>query len=387
MKKLKTLLLTVFLVNTILAQEEHRLRWWNPINSEFPVISGQGWPDEVESIYHRLPARAENDVRKEVWGLSKQSAGLSIRFWSNADSIAVRYKVKGEISYSLIPSSGVSGLDLYAKTQDGGWTRCWGTHAFDTTICEYSFIIDDESLSYNKNGREYQLLLPLFNEVESLEIGTSEQFFFNPLPLRRENPIVAYGTSICQGANASRPGMSWANILERRMERPLINLGFSGNGRLEPELIDLIAEIDAKLYILDCLPNLTPGKHNTFELILDAVRKLKVKRSGIPVILTTHQGFANVETNERNKVHSEALVEELNRAFNALIAEGVKDLYLLEKEDLAFTIDSYADYGHPNDHGMLQYAQAYEDLIRKVLREPKGKLSTTTPVTQCREFR
>ena len=59
---------------------------------------------------------------------------------------------------------------------------------------------------------------------------------------------------------------------------PLINLAFSGNGRLEPELLDLLTEIDAKVYVLDCLPNLTSGYISTGELkkrIANAVRQLR----------------------------------------------------------------------------------------------------------------
>jgi GDSL-like Lipase/Acylhydrolase family len=96
----------------------------------------------------------------------------------------------------------------------------------------------------------------LYNSVQWMEIGIQEGTLFNPLPTRKEKPIVVYGTSIAQGGCASRPGMAWPAILGRKLDRPLINLGFSGNGRLEKEVIDLMIEIDAKLFVLDCLPNL-----------------------------------------------------------------------------------------------------------------------------------
>ena len=102
----------------------------------------------------------------------------------------------------------------------------------------------------------YQLYLPLYNSLEWLEIGVPEEATIHFLALRNEKPIVVYGSSITQGACASRPGMAWTAILERKMDRPLLNFGFSGNGRLEKELIDLISEIDAKIFVLDCLPNL-----------------------------------------------------------------------------------------------------------------------------------
>lgn len=89
-----------------------------------------------------------------------------------------------------------------------------------------------------------------------MQVGVPGNALFNPMAIREEKPIVVYGTSIAQGGCASRPGMAWPALVGRKLDRPLINLGFSGNGRLEKEVIDLIAEIDAKVYVLDCLPNL-----------------------------------------------------------------------------------------------------------------------------------
>ena len=92
-----------------------------------------------------------------------------------------------------------------------------------------------------------------------MEIGTPED---SERPLsrnRRKSRSYLYGTSIAQGACSSRPAMAWANILQRSLGYPLINLGFSGNGKLEKEVLNYIIEQDARIYILDCLPNLTPN--------------------------------------------------------------------------------------------------------------------------------
>ena len=58
-----------------------------------------------------------------------------------------------------------------------------------------------------------------------------------------DGPVVVYGTSITQGANASRPGMAYTNILSRRLNVEFVNLGFSGSGRGEPEVAEVIAGI------------------------------------------------------------------------------------------------------------------------------------------------
>lgn len=385
MIKKYTLLLLLFTILVSFAQEKTELKWWNPANNTTSVIAGNGWPKAGASIYHRLPSKAEKKVRNAVWNLSKHAAGLSIRFWSNAPTIHVKYKLKRPTAMPHMPATGVSGLDLYGKTSNGEWIRNWGTYSINETST-YSFVMDGESNFHKKHGREYQLFLPLYNEVESLEIGIDSDSFLDPLPIRQEKPIVAYGTSICQGACASRPGMAWTNILERKIERPVINLGFSGNGRLEPELIDLMSEIDAKIYILDCLPNLSPKKHDTQLLLVNAVKKLREKRPNTPIILTAHIGYANSFSNKERRDIPIALNTAMQLAYHQLKAEGYTSIFMLQKEDINLNFDSFVDYIHPNDLGMMQYADAYEKIIREILDEPIGNLATTVPKTQSRDI-
>ena len=83
----------------------------------------------------------------------------------------------------------------------------------------------------NKDGNT-GFFFRLYNNVKWMEIGTPEGTKFTPLAIRPDKPIVVYGTSIAQGACASRPGMAWPAILGRKLDHPLINLGFSGNGML-----------------------------------------------------------------------------------------------------------------------------------------------------------
>ncbi len=114
-----------------------------------------------------------------------------------------------------MPATGVSGVDLYAKNSDGKWLWCKGNYSFADTI-NYNFRNITPNDNYHKMGREYHLYLPLYNSVEWMEIGTEEDALFEPIPIRKEKPIVVYGTSIAQGGCASRPGMAWTSILERK---------------------------------------------------------------------------------------------------------------------------------------------------------------------------
>ncbi|HLT50514.1 MAG TPA: SGNH/GDSL hydrolase family protein [Arenibacter sp.] len=382
--------LTIFylMFGNLSAQDNNKLTWWNPAKSDIAVVAGQAWYDELPGTYARLPKRAKKLVHAPLWKLSRNAAGLSLRFWSDASSITVRYTVKGNISMPHMPATGVSGVDLYAKTSDGEWSWYRGNFAFGDTI-QYKYSNIDAKDRYHDQGREYQLYLPLYNEVEWLEIGIPDSAYLEPIPIRKERPVVIYGTSIAQGACASRPGMAWTSILERKLDRPLINLGFSGNGKLEKEVIDLITEIDAKVYVLDCLPNLWANNDRSLEdvakLIRDGIYQIRQERPHTPILLVEHAGYSDgpVDTNRYNAyIDLNRVAEEI---FLELQAEGVLNLYLLSKEELNLSMEGFVDGTHPTDMGMMEYALSYEKRIREIIKEPIGIFSTTYPVTQARE--
>src|SRR6185436_7835587 len=107
----------------------------------------------------------------------------------------------------------------------------------------------------------------------------------------RSKPIVFYGTSITQGGCASRPGMVHTAIVGRRLEMPVINLGFSGNGRMEQEVTDLLTEIDAAVYVIDCLPNMSAK--DVEEKTEPLVRTLRKARPTTPILLVEDRSYAN----------------------------------------------------------------------------------------------
>src|SRR6185437_1996487 len=53
-------------------------------------VEGQGWTDTA-APYDRLPKKAEGVVRAPVWGLSRDSAGMAVRFVTDAPAIHARW--------------------------------------------------------------------------------------------------------------------------------------------------------------------------------------------------------------------------------------------------------------------------------------------------------
>ena len=357
--------------------------WRNPTSEVFQTVHGQAWNNELKGSYHRLPQRAESIVRKPLWDLSTNSAGLSIVFRTNATDIRVRYQINGDFSMPHMPATGKSGVDLYATDGNGRQRWCAAKYAFGDTI-RYNY----SNISYVTNpeyGYEYQLFLPPYSELKWLEIGVPEGSDFSFEPVSKEKPIVIYGTSIAQGACASRPGMVWGNIINRKMQHPVINLGFSGNGRLESELFDLLTEIDAKLFIIDNMPNMTNDRTSLiYERATAGIRKLREK-SDAPILLVEHNGYGNeLSSLEAESSYRKTNIE-LRKAYKDLQAEGIKNLYYLTKEEIGFHQDAMVEGVHPSDLGMQIYADAYISKIKEILKEDCEKRTVFVPCTQNRD--
>lgn len=380
---MKNSIIVFLLLSLSVLCAQGQIKWYNPMEAEYPVIQNRGWSDEIKNSYQRLPDRAEDFVRKSVWDLSENSAGLAIHFITNADKIEVRYGVSGAFAMNHMPATGKSGVDLYAIDSEGNSRFITDRYSFGDTIkFSYNDILEEEKF---KHGYEYRLFLPLYNSIEWLEIGVPESAEFAFIPQLNEKPIVVYGTSIAQGGCASRPAMGWTNILSRKLDFPVVNLAFSGNGPLEKEMVDLISELDASLIIYDCLPNMTNltaeevKKRTTYGIL--AIRE----KSDVPILITEHIGYLN----DRMIKGRKEVVDMLNRAsrevFDSLRHSGISNIYYLHKDSINIPEDGTVDYIHPNDLGMQCYADAYEKIVRKILNMPKGDIKTTQAVSQRRE--
>lgn len=379
--KLPFLILFICLVHSVTLSAQ--MQWKNPLNENTQVVRGQAWQKELSGTYYRLPDRAEEQVRKALWDLSRSSAGLSIAFRSNAPEIKVRYHVTGGFSMAHMPATGKSGVDLYATDAHGRQRWCAARYSFgDTITFTYS------NLSYANDaghGYEYQLFLPPYNEVTWLEIGVPQEAKLTFLPVSQEKPLVIYGTSIAQGACASRPGMIWGSILERELQHPVINLGFSGNGQLEAEFFDLLAEIDAKLFIIDCMPNMTNDRTDwIYGRTLNGVKKLREK-SKAPILLVEHSGYTNDLTSAKAEESYRNCNDELREAYRSLQSEGIEGLYYLTHAEIGLTMDAMVEGVHPSDLGMKQYADAYILKIKEILQEDADTRTVFTPCTQQRD--
>ena len=325
-------------------------------------VEGKGWTN-TKRFFDRLPSKAEGVVRDPVWNLSRHSAGMCMRFVSDSPNIYVRYKLYSErLAMPHMPATGVSGLDLYAENGQGidRWVAVVkpDKQKMDTAIAE----------GLSPGTRRYTLYLPLYNGIDDLEVGVPKGSNFSPLAPRQERPILFYGTSIMHGACASRPGMAFPAILGRRLRRPTINLGFSGNGRMEIEVASLLSELDPCVYVIDCLPNM--NETTVSERAVPLVKKIRASHDNTPILLVEDRSFTNTSFFPKRKIHHQKSRMALKKAYVALMNAGIGNLYYLDGDYLLGEDGEAAtDGSHPNDLGMVRYADAYEPVLRSILKQ------------------
>lgn len=326
-------------------------------------LEGQGWTD-LAHPYDRLPAHAEGVVREAVWNLGHNTAGLCVRFVTDSPQVRARWRLRfPDFTMDHMADTGISGLDLYAR--DGATWRWVAVGRVRERPTNTATLVE----SAPPGLHEYLLFLPLYNGVERLEIGVVPGARIAPGPARPEShrrPVVFYGTSITQGGCASRAGMAYPAIIGRALDRPTINLGFSGNGRMDLEMAALLGEIDAAVYVLDAVPNMDAD--GIAERMAAFVRILRAARPETPIVLVENIVYENAWFDAETRETLAAKRDAVRAVRDALAAEGLPHLVWVEADGLIgddgqATVDGV----HPTDAGFLRLAEALTAVIRPLL--------------------
>ena len=147
---------------------------------------------------------------------------------------------------------------------------------------------------------------------------------------------------------------------------PTVNLGFSGNGRLEMELAELIGEVDAAVYCVDCLPNLNPPQ--VAQRTVPFFKRLRELRPDTPIVMVEDRWFTNSDFFAGTRARHEGNQRAFRDGYNQLVKSGMKGLhYLKGAELLGQDGEAATDGSHPNDLGFVRYAEAYAKVLDPIL--------------------
>ncbi|MEN6618085.1 MAG: SGNH/GDSL hydrolase family protein [Rikenellaceae bacterium] len=344
--------------NTIHAQRVDKMKFTDAKNL---MLLGRGFA-RTESDYSRLPLNGKDEFRKELWSLAKNSAGLAIRFSSNSTAIAAKWTVMNNFTMNHMPSTGIKGIDLYT-IENGVWYYM-GTAK--PTGKENSAVFIKNMTA---KQREYIAYLPLYDGTESVLIGVDSLASIGKpqqnVLLKNEDggAILFYGTSITQGGCASRPGMAYPAIVGRMLQRETINLGFSGNGRLDRSMARAISQVNAGTVVLDCLPNCTAqivrdSAYNFIKMILEAKPDVKIYMVENPL-------FPYLKFDQ--KTSAEIMEEniEWRSVYQKLRKEKYRNVCFIPGDKLAGADgEATVDGVHMTDLGFMRYAKEFAKYLR-----------------------
>lgn len=333
---------------------------WQPASAF--AIEGRGWATTA-GPFDRLPDSAKGKLSGVAWEMSKHSAGIAVRFTTNASTVSTSWTLtSASLAMPHMPATGVSGVDLYVRTAEGKW-RFIGNGRPSALVNKATFTIPD----HFKADHECLLYLPLYNGVQGLEIGAPPDAKLEapaPRPEALRKPVVVYGTSITQGGCASRPGMAWVAILGRLLDRPTINLGFSSSGTMEQPVGQVLAELDPAAYVIDCMWNMGDFPEDEYMgRVSNLVGEIRKNHPDTPIIFVS-----------QSLIHPEAHPTSISRKQEATVAAlqklGMKNLTIVPAKNLIGPDgEGTVDAVHYNDLGMDREARYLEPVVRKAMEQ------------------
>ncbi|NRF92964.1 SGNH/GDSL hydrolase family protein [Paenibacillus frigoriresistens] len=341
------------------------VNWYSPLEKPFH-IAGFGWLHE-ERLYRRLPAQPDWKLPEAVDQLANCTAGGQIRFETNAASLTVKVKLSGTANMYHMTATGQCGFDCYMGGP--GEQLYYGTTVYDHTQAEYEAVIFKDMA---RESRIITLNFPLYQGVEEVWIGLEREDQIAPPPAYDNcGKIIVYGTSITQGGCAARPGMAYTNILSRRINREFLNLGFSGNGKGEPELAHILSDIpDPACLILDYEANCVSTELLQVTLP-EFISIYRNKHPLTPILVISRIIYA------KDKFHDQMAQDRAERKqFQLRTVEqrrelGDANIYFYDGSNLLGedAHECTVDGVHPTDLGFLRMANGLAPVLQKILSD------------------
>ena len=309
------------------------------------------------TLASRIPLNFKDSVRPTLWDRAYCTSGKAFRFATDSRAVAVRYNLLTNMHMMHMADTGIKGTDLYIwdeDTQSWQFVNCNRPVRIDNDIRPRQDSIQSKVYVDRLDGKmhEYMIYLPLYDGVRWLEIGVDSTATLRQPMLdspKRGKKFVFYGTSILQGGCACRPGMVATSIIQRDLDVECVNLGFSGEGKMD-----------------SCMANCTKDMCDT--LTYGFVNILRTLRPEVPIFMVEGQMYSYAKYSGFYSVYLPQKNNEYHKNYLKLKADNPNNLYYITCKDLyGPNNEGTVDGIHLTDIGFWWYAQKLEPCLRAVL--------------------
>lgn len=322
-----------------------------PDTAKFKVL-GLWWFDENKPNFWRMPKSQFDSLPKGVRARSRCPSGGRILLKCDTSQLGLKV--------FPLNKGALKGFDVYVN---GRFVR---SAAAEDPKVETEVVLLGE---LDRKEKEIVIYLPYHQGVEIRGIGVDKDTKFRAPEhqFARPQPVVFYGSSVCQGNGAMKPGMTYPAKLCRDLNLDFVNLGFGGAGKAEPNVVDLVSSIPACCYIFDLGKSYGMQDATAFRKMLETVRKSHPK---VPLFCLTPITSAREVYSTSYANRSQHTRDAMREAANEFIKSGQKGVYLIEGTDLlGFTEhDGLSKDGvHATDYGYSVIAGKLLPPLKKAL--------------------
>lgn len=319
----------------------------------------------AENPYSRIGTEPYGFTNKAIIRYSKYSTGLYVMFKTNSSQISVEWSLANvKVRDNMTPIV-QHGVDLYTKGENGKWRFCSvGRVSANSKITTYK-----RSLVRNMEPteKEFMLYLPLWSEITKLKIGVDKDAEIVAIPSPYKYRVVTYGTSTLHAASPSRPGMGPLARMSRALGVEFVNFCYSGQGKMEAESAEVLADCKTDAIICYCFGNTTPQQ---IEERVDGFAERLVKAHPDKAIIFLPpflNGKYHLDQVKRARAIEKRAV--LARKM-AVLTKKYKNVHYIDIPDACGTDgEASIDNSHPNDLGFDRILNAYGPEIAKILKK------------------
>ena len=334
---------------------------WHSVKESPFSIHGVRY-DEAMGMFLRLPSEVAKAVSPQVFGLNQRTSGGRVRFRTDSPYIAIYCVAPPFAPMPHMPLTGSHGFSVYS---DGAFAGKVTPSVDDVTTSGEERISFGGVVRLMKDGwHDIEIYMPLYGGVCELYLGVSEGACITKArQYKYEKPIVIYGSSITQGACASRPGNDFAMRLSRMLDADVLNLGFSGNGNAEPAILDYMASLDASAYVFDYNyysdrpERILPKHYEIYEALRSSDPTVPILMIDKPSVI-----FAGGDYDIRSKM--------IRETYERAVMEGDKFVAMMDAKELFGECEADAcvvDTDHPNDLGFYRMADSMYPYLKRLL--------------------